>query len=101
MKIRPLAAAACLVLCACADAAFADSGVHRHGVVPPRNPNAAIADDSFDFSEIVNFMFFVQFLDRRYGVSTDYEDPIEVNPLSIVYDTNDDPDAFDVALILE
>ena len=101
MKIRPLIAAVCLALCANAGGALADEGVHPTGFVPLRNPNAPISDDSLDFSEVVNFMFFVQFLDRRYGVSTDYQDPIEINPLSIVYETNDDPDAFDVAFILE
>ena len=101
MNIRLLFAGVCLTLCANAEAAFADHGMRPADVVPPWKQGTAIPDDSVDFSEVVNFMFLVQFLDEYYGLPTDTQDPIEINPLSIVYGSNDDPDAFDVAFILD
>lgn len=97
MKIRLLVSALCVALSANAGLALADPGAGPAGAVPPRNPSAALADESFDFSEVVNFMFFLQSLNRFYAISADAEDPIEVNPISIAYGSDDDPDAFDVA----
>jgi hypothetical protein len=101
MKIQPLLLAMCVGLCANAKVAQADNAARPPSVVPPMSFAAASSDDSLDFSELVNFMFFVKFLDRYYGVPTDAQDPIEVNPLSIVYATDDDPDAFDVSFFLD